>query len=301
MHSPFSITIFSTTGDPEGIRHIDKSNWSGFGVVFSRDQLATLKTEPTFDQAGVYILVGNAAEETIYIGEADPVGDRLKNHAANKEGWVWGVYFVDKNHKIGKTEVQYLESELISLAKKYDRAILLNKNNPTLPTMSLVGKATAQSFLSDMLLILPMLGINAFTPSKWDKAGEDDEQKSAINIAGDGNFDTVVVPAREEGFQQVFIGENCWYSIRIGSKQISKIKYIAAYRVAPIGAITHIAEVEKIIPYNNSGKYLLKFKEPAKVIGPIPRTENCQKNLQGPQYALREKLLKAKSLDEVWS
>jgi len=28
---PFSITLFATTGDPEGIRHLDKSNWSGCG------------------------------------------------------------------------------------------------------------------------------------------------------------------------------------------------------------------------------------------------------------------------------
>jgi len=41
--------------------------------------------------------VGNAAKETIYIGEADPVGERLKNHVSNKEGWVWGVYFFDRD------------------------------------------------------------------------------------------------------------------------------------------------------------------------------------------------------------
>ncbi|EXF90965.1 hypothetical protein HK44_029045 (plasmid) [Pseudomonas fluorescens HK44] len=45
-----------------------------------------MKQEPGFSQVGIYILVGNAAEETIYIGEADPVGDRLKNHVSNKEG-----------------------------------------------------------------------------------------------------------------------------------------------------------------------------------------------------------------------
>ena len=130
MH-PFSITLFATSGDPEGIRHVDKSNWSGCGVVFSKDSSQALKQEPGIGQAGVYILVGNAAEETIYIGEADPVGDRLKNHAANKEGWVWGVYFFDRNHKIGKTEVQYLEAALVSLAKRHGRAMLLNRNNPT--------------------------------------------------------------------------------------------------------------------------------------------------------------------------
>ncbi|MES0875437.1 GIY-YIG nuclease family protein [Sinimarinibacterium thermocellulolyticum] len=110
---PFSITLFATSGDPEGIRHVDKSNWSGYGVVFTKELFHQLKQEPGFSQAGIYILVGNAAEETIYIGEADPVGDRLKNHVSNKEGWVWGVYFFDRNHKIGKTEVQY-ESPRVS-------------------------------------------------------------------------------------------------------------------------------------------------------------------------------------------
>ena len=36
---PFSITLFATTGDPEGIRHLDKSNWSGYGVVFNKELL----------------------------------------------------------------------------------------------------------------------------------------------------------------------------------------------------------------------------------------------------------------------
>jgi hypothetical protein len=301
MQTPFSITIFSTTGDPQGVRHVDKSNWSGFGVVFPRDQLQALKHEPSFDQAGVYILVGNASEETIYIGEADPVGERLKNHASNKEGWVWGVYFVDKNHKIGKTEVQYLETELITLAKQYDRAILLNKNNPTSPTMSPVAKATAHAFLTDMLLILPMLGINAFTPPQLGDAIEEQIQPVSTVSGEAEQFDTVVVPAREEGFQRRFIGENCWFAIRINARHIPKLKYIAAYRVAPIGAITHIAEIDTIVPYNNTGKYILRFKGPATVIGPIPRTEDSQVNLQSSRYALRDKVLRAKALDEVWS
>jgi hypothetical protein len=79
---PFSITLFATSGDPEGIRHVDKSNWSD--GVFNKELFPLLKQEPGFSQAGIYILVGNAAEETIYIAEADPVGDRLKNHVSNK-------------------------------------------------------------------------------------------------------------------------------------------------------------------------------------------------------------------------
>lgn len=301
MQTPFSITLFSTNGDPQGIRHVDKSNWSGFGVVFPKDEFHNLKNDPSFNQTGVYILVGNASEETIYIGEADPVGDRLKDHVAKKEGWVWGVYFVDRNHKIGKTEVQFLESELVSLAKQYDRAILLNKNIPTAPTMSPVAKATAQAFLADMLLILPMLGINAFTPAKQDDAVDEQVQPISTEKYESEYFDTVVVPAREEGFQERFIGENCWFAIRINAKHIPKLKYIAAYRVAPIGAVTHIAEIESIVPYNNTGKYLLKFRSAATTIGPIPRLEHSLINMQSPRYALRDKILSAKTLDEIWA
>jgi len=300
MQTPFSITVFATTGDPQGIRHVDKSNWSGSAVVFQKEQFNQLKHEPGFNQAGLYILVGNAAEETLYIGEADPVGERLKNHVANKE-WVWGVYFFDRHHKIGKTEVQFLESELVARAKQYDRSILLNKNKPNPPTMSPVVKATAQAFLADILLILPMLGINAFTPPKLGDTVEEQVQPISRSANEDDLFDTIVVPAREEGFQQRFINENCWFAIRINAKHISKLKYIAVYRVAPIAAITHLAEISEIVPYENTGKYLLKFKSSAETIGPIPRLEISEVNMQSPRYALKDKLVIAKNLDEVWS
>jgi len=294
---PFSITLFATTGDPEGIRHVDKSNWSGYGIVFTKELFQLLKQEPGFSQAGVYILVGNAAEETIYIGEADPVGDRLKNHVSNKEGWTWGVYFFDRYHKIGKTEVQFLESALVALAKKHDRAILLNKNSPTAPTMAPAAKATAQAFLADMLLILPMLGINAFTPKKQD---DPFDQVQPVGPESE-KFDTIVVPAREDGYKQRFLNENCWFAVRINSKHISKLKFIAGYQVSPVAAITHIAEIDVIVPYNDTGKYLIKFKNSATAIPPIPRLENSEVNMQSPRYALREKLMMAKNLDQVWA
>jgi hypothetical protein len=50
---PFSITLFATSGDPEGIRHLDKSNWSGYGVVFNKELFHLLKQEPGFSQAGM--------------------------------------------------------------------------------------------------------------------------------------------------------------------------------------------------------------------------------------------------------
>jgi hypothetical protein len=72
MPRPYDITIFSTTGDPSGIRHVSKSNWSGLAVVFPRNKYSELTSESCLDQAGVYILVGDAAEETIYLARPTP-------------------------------------------------------------------------------------------------------------------------------------------------------------------------------------------------------------------------------------
>ena len=56
------------------------------------------------------------------------------------------------------------------------------------------------------------------------------------------DLDTVVVPAREEGFQEVFLGQNRWYAVRIHGAMRPQIRYIGAYQVAPISAITPACE-----------------------------------------------------------
>jgi hypothetical protein len=110
--------------------------------------------------------------------------------------------------------------------------------------------------------------------------------------------DTIVVPAREEGFQQVFIGENQWYAIRIGAAMKDRIKYIAAYRVAPVSAVTHIAEIAEIKPYKETGKYAVLFKGPATEIRAVP-IQAGQNGPQGPVYVQRERLLSGATLNDV--
>lgn len=71
--------------------------------------------------------------------------------------------------------------------------------------------------------------------------------------------DTIIVPAKKDGFEQVFLGENQWYAIRIGAAMKDRIKYIAAYQIRPISGVTHIAPVKEILPYQDSGKYIVIF------------------------------------------
>ncbi|MCK4828380.1 type I restriction enzyme HsdR N-terminal domain-containing protein, partial [bacterium] len=79
-------------------------------------------------------------------------------------------------------------------------------------------------------------------------------------------IDTIVVPAREEGFKEVFLGENRWWEIRIHASMIPRIKYIAAYQVAPISAVTHWAPVKNIVPWQDTGAFVVNFTQPPKEI-----------------------------------
>jgi len=137
-----------------------------------------------------------------------------------------------------------------------------------------------------------------FTPFLQDVAISIKQTEKATDVS---ELDTIVVPAQADGFQETFIGENRWYAIRIDGSMIPQIKHIAAYRVAPVSAITHIAPVNKIVPWKDTSKYCLEFAEPAHEIEPI-KLDSPGKGFapQAPRYTSMKKLLKAKVLSDIY-
>jgi len=109
--------------------------------------------------------------------------------------------------------------------------------------------------------------------------------------------DTIVVPAKEDGFVEEFLNNNRWFKIRIGAAMKDKIKYIAAYQVAPISAVTHIAEVQEIKPYQDTGKYIVHFKGDAWEIE-SKKIKDTNRSPQGPVYVKYQDLLENEYFDE---
>jgi hypothetical protein len=115
------------------------------------------------------------------------------------------------------------------------------------------------------------------------------------------DLDTIVVPAREEGFRDVFMGEHMWRAIRIHPSMLPKIRHIAAYQVQPHSAITHIADVDRIEPWKDTGKYAVYFKAPAQGIEPIRWVPNGRVMApQNSRYTSFSKLRSARTLDDVF-
>lgn len=125
--------------------------------------------------------------------------------------------------------------------------------------------------------------------------------RSGTKSVSPEDIDTIVVPAQEEGFQSAFIESNAWWQIRISVSMLDKIKYIAAYRTAPVSAITHIAEVDRIERYKDTNKYILYFKEPAKEI-PHIELDKDKKGVapQASRYTNYARLMSATKLSEVF-
>jgi hypothetical protein len=114
-------------------------------------------------------------------------------------------------------------------------------------------------------------------------------------------IDTIVVPAQEYGFRETFLNENRWWSVRIHGSMRPRLKYIAAYQVAPVSAITHIAPIASIRPWKDTDKVVIDFAAPAEAIGPISLVKGGRvKAPQNVRYAKREALMSAKTLDDIW-
>ena len=165
MSTPFSLRIFVADGDPDGLRVVERSNWIGKALVFPRALLPKVKQRDELGQTGVYLLLGprdDGEGEKLYIGEGDPIRPRLESHYAQKDFWTRAVCFVAAPGQLNKAHVQFLEANLVRLAKAAKRMPLDNGNAPAEPTLSEADRADMLVFLHNMLGMLPVLGVQAF-------------------------------------------------------------------------------------------------------------------------------------------
>lgn len=115
-------------------------------------------------------------------------------------------------------------------------------------------------------------------------------------------LDTIIVPAREDGFNEEFIQNNRWYAIRISGAMVDKIKHIAAYQVSPVSGITHMADVERIEKYKDTNKYIVYFKtDSVRKINKVAIGKKRSLAPQSPRYSSYKAIVASKTLDDLWN
>ena len=161
---PFNISIFVVEGIPDGLRHVEKSNWVGLGIICPRGRFPKVKEREEFSRTGVYILAGHDDEDEtpkLYVGEGH-VRKRLAEHYIKKDFWQQAIVFTTRGNPLEKAEVQYLEARLIEIAEANKRYKLDNDKTPQKPDLTEVHQAKVEGYLAEMLSLLPVIGIQAF-------------------------------------------------------------------------------------------------------------------------------------------
>jgi hypothetical protein len=163
--SSATIKLFLPRGDAKSLRTAEISNWTGKAVAAPRTELDDLLAREELDKAGVYILLGSdplSGAARAYIGEAEVIRDRLKQHKT-KEFWVSAIVFVSKDENLTKAHVRYLENRLLAEAAQINR-FSLEQNQAGGSRLPESDREDMEVFLARIRQLLPVLGSDILTP-----------------------------------------------------------------------------------------------------------------------------------------
>ncbi len=155
-------------GKAYGPRTAEIGNWSGKAIYSPRANISKIIARDEFSRPGVYCLRSNpendAYQERVYIGEAERIGDRLRNHLGKKEFTEY-IGFISKDEFLTKSHIKYLESRLVTLAREAKSAEIENSVDPSPPMLPEPDIDDMEFYLEQIKLILPTMGFNFLIPS----------------------------------------------------------------------------------------------------------------------------------------
>lgn len=163
---PFSKTIqmFIFDGNPNGRIMCELSNWNGRVYKISRNELSEFPQRADSENTGVYFLFGKDEEnnDTVYIGEAEKMFSRLKQHLRDSEYWNDCIVVISKDNLLNKAHVKYLENKFYMLAQNAGRSIVINNTIPTCSSISEYDEAMLYEFINNAKLLVNTLGYKVF-------------------------------------------------------------------------------------------------------------------------------------------
>ncbi|MFW8627775.1 GIY-YIG nuclease family protein [Deinococcus sp. ME38] len=168
-----SIRMFLPEGTPGSLFTAEIVNWTGRVTVFPRSELKEFLKRGEAQQPGVYVLLGQRPEapeqDQAYIGESEGLGSRLKTHNNDDKKDFWETTFVlsSKDANLTKAHVRYLEARLVQTAMAAERVPLVNgtlKASTALTPLPEADQSDMEYFLSQALLVLPVVGFNGVRP-----------------------------------------------------------------------------------------------------------------------------------------
>ncbi|SIN67351.1 GIY-YIG nuclease family protein [Algoriphagus halophilus] len=158
-----SIRIYLKEGSVTGIKFAELVNHTIQSLSCPRTKISDLNKHfaIAINTQGVYFLIGyeqDTLKPMVYIGEAENVWDRLKNHDLKKDFWNEVIVFTSKDDNLTKSHIKYLESRIVEIARQTERYRLKNGNSPNLNRLPLPDRDAMEEFLTNIKLLTGTLG-----------------------------------------------------------------------------------------------------------------------------------------------
>lgn len=163
-----TIQIYLPDGNPRGIRLADITSRSILATLIPRSMLDTAQKRKELSNVGIYFLVGaEEGEDTrVYVGEAENVFNRLKQHNKKLDFWQKAIVITSKSQEFSKSHVKYLESLCCEEAKRINRFDLENSTAPKRPHVSESVEDDLYDYFETLKVLVSTLGYPIFDEFK---------------------------------------------------------------------------------------------------------------------------------------
>lgn len=164
-----SIELFLVNGTADSLIIAELSNWNGKAIKIPRIEVSSCNRDD-ITQAGVYFLFckEDDGSDSVYIGEAENVKDRLVQHLrdyqSEKEKYYWSTAVVFIGRDLNKALIRYLENRFVEIARASKRYLVLTKNTYRNTVMKESQIAVMEKFVDNVKILINALGYKVLEP-----------------------------------------------------------------------------------------------------------------------------------------
>ena len=164
-----SIELFLVNGQADSLIIAELSNWNGKAIKIPRIEVSSCDRED-ITQAGVYFLFckEDDGSDSVYIGEAENVKDRLVQHLrdyqSEKEKYYWSTAVIFIGRDLNKALIRYLENRFVEIARTSKRYLVLTKNTYRNTVMKESQIAVMEEFVDNVKILINALGYKVLEP-----------------------------------------------------------------------------------------------------------------------------------------
>lgn len=164
-----SIELFLVNGTADSLIIAELSNWNGKAIKIPRIEVSSCNRDD-ITQAGVYFLFckEDDGSDSVYIGEAENVKDRLVQHLrdyqSEKEKYYWSTAVVFIGRDLNKALIRYLENRFVEIARASKRYLVLTKNTYRNTVMKELQIAVMEEFVDNVKVLINALGYKVLEP-----------------------------------------------------------------------------------------------------------------------------------------